>query len=207
MVTSAWELFKKDFQKGQFVVIITEDDRLDWGLLHFDEVDVGMLTLASGLRPARTYHWNQIIFMAHGGFPVRKIFGKYPEKDLITTEDVPGLFRAALAQENLEALQQKADAARVILGIDLKEIAPNFATTRAEMRDEERYFKDDLFRLKFGDPFEVEACHMRLFNAGNIGPRFYLNPAEEILRMMSKDGAIAHLWQIINVFEVEIVRP
>lgn len=205
METSARKLFKKDFKNGQFVVIISEDDQLDWGTLHFDKVDEGMVTLSSGLRPARTYHWNQIIFMSHGGFPVRKIFGKYPEKDLITG-DVPGLFRAALAQENLEALQKKTNAARGILGIDLKEISPGFAKVQEEMQAEVEPFEDILARIKFGDPFQVEACGVRLFNAGNVGPQFYLNPREEVLRMMSEDGAMAHLWQVGNVFEFEIIR-
>lgn len=205
MEISARKLFKKDFKKGQFVVIIAEDDRLDWGTLHFDEVDKGILTLSSGLRSAHRYHWNQIIFMSHGGFSVRKIFGKYPEREVITG-DIPGLFRAALAQENLEALQRKVDAAREILGIDLKEISPEFAKVQEEMKVEIEPFRDVLTRIKFGDPFEVEAHHVQLFNPGNVGPQFYLNPAEEVLRMMSRDGALAHHWQLVNVFEFEITH-
>jgi hypothetical protein len=55
MQTSAWKLFRKDFKKGQSVVIITEDDGFDWGILHFDEVDEGIVTLTSGSRPAHRY--------------------------------------------------------------------------------------------------------------------------------------------------------
>jgi hypothetical protein len=205
METSAWKLFKKDFKKGQFVVIITEDERFDWGNLYFDEIDKGMVTLTSGLRPARTYRWNQLIFMGHAGFPVRKVFGKYPEKDFFM-DDVPGLFRAALAQENLEALQKKAATAHGVLGIDLKEISPGFAKIQEEMQAEVEPFEDLLARIKFGDPFETGACRVHLFNAGNVGPQFYLNPAEELLRMRSTDGAMAHLWQVSNVFAFEIVR-
>jgi hypothetical protein len=143
--------------------------------------------------------------MAHGGFPVRKILGKYPEKEVLTG-DIPGLFRAAMAQENLEALQKKAATARGVLGINLKEISPGFAKVHEEMQAEVEPFEDILARIKLGDPFEIGACRMRLFNAGNIGPQFYLNPAEEVLRMMSKDGAMAHLWQVVNVFDFEITH-
>lgn len=205
METSAWKLFRKDFKKGQFVVIITEDDGFDWGTLNFNEVDEGEITLSSGLRPTRRYRWNQVIFMARGGFPVRKIFGKYPEKEVITG-DIPGLFRAALAQEKLEALRNKANIARGILGIDLKEISSGLTKAQEELRDEIEPFEDVLARIKLGDPFEIEACRAQLFNAGNVGPQFYLNPAEEFLRMTAKDGAVAHLWQVVTVFEFEIVR-
>jgi hypothetical protein len=205
MKTSAWKLFMKDFKNGQSVVIITEDERFDWGTLQYTEETV---TLTSGLRPPKTYHWNQIVFMCHDGFPVRKVFGRYPEKE-VDIGDKPGLFRAALAAENLESMEQKANVIHGVLGlpeIDLEDVSPGFTKAQEEMEAEMEPFERLLTRFRFGDPFEVEACHVRLFNPGNVGPQFYLNHAEEVLRMMSRDGALAHHWQLVNVFEFEVVR-
>jgi hypothetical protein len=207
MLTSAWELFKKDFKNGDQVIIVTEDERFDWGTLHYND-EKGDVTLSSGLRPVRTYHWNQIVFMCQDGFPVRKVFGPSPERER-KYEDVPGLLRAALAEENLEALERKAYAVQGIIGlpeVELDEVSPGFARSQEEMRAETEPFESLLTRIKWGDPIRVEARHVRLYNAGNVGPQFYLNPAEEVLRMMSGDGALAHLWQLTNVFEFEIIR-
>jgi len=203
--TSAWKLFKKDFKNGRQVVIVTEDERFDWGTLQYTEETV---TLTSGLRPARTYYWNQITFMCYAGFPVRKVFGKYPEKEVITG-DIPGLFRAALAQENLKAMEQKANVVHGVLGlpeIDLENLSPGFTKAQEEMYAEVEPFEQLLYKIKSGDPFEVEAHHVQLFNPGNVGPQFYLHPDEEVLRMMSRDGALAHHWQLINVFDFEIIH-
>lgn len=186
-------------------VIITEDERFDWGILQYTEDTV---TLTSGLRPPKTYHWNQIIFMCHDGFPVRKVLGKYPGRE-VSREDIPGLFRAALAAENLEAMERKASVVHGVLGlpeIDMEDISPGFAQAQEDMQAEVEPFERLLTRFRFGDPFEVEAHRIQLFNPGNVGPQFYLNPAEEVLRMMSKDGALAHHWQLVNVFDFEIVR-
>lgn len=205
MKTSAWKLFIDDFKKGQEVVIVTEDGRFDWGTLQYTEKTV---TLTSPLRPAHDYHWNQIVFMGRDGFPIRKIFGSFPEKEIIA-EDIPGLFRAALAQENLEAMGQKAEVVHGLLGlpeIDLKEVSPGFVKAQEEMQSVVDPFEHLLAKIKFDDPFEIEACRVQLLNPGNVGPNFYLNPAEEVLRMMSKDGAMAHLWQLVNVFEFEITH-
>lgn len=205
MQTSAWKLFINDFKKGQEVVIVTEDGRYDWGTLQYTKETV---TLTSPLRPAHPYHWNQIVFMAHAGFPVRKIFGKFPEKDVIM-EDIPGLFRAALAQENLEAMARKAEVVQGFLGlpeIDLEDVSPGFVKAQEEMQSVLEPFEQLLAKIKFDDPFEVGACRVQLINPGNVGPQFYLHPAEEVLRMMSIDGAIAHLWQATTIFEFEIIR-
>ena len=205
METSAWALFTKDFKNGQSVFVATEDGRYDWGILQFNEETV---TLTSGLRPARRYHWNQIVFMCHDGFPVRKIFGRFPEKEIVV-EDVPGLFRAALAAENLESMEQKANVIHGVLGlpeIDMEDVSPGFAKAQEEMQAEVEPFEQLLTRFRFGDPFEVEAHRVQLFNPGNVGPQFYLHPDEEVLRMMSKDGALAHHWQLVNVFEFEITH-
>ena len=125
MQTSALKLLAKDFKNGQSVIIITENERFDWGTLKYNKETV---TLTSGLRPPRTYHWNQIVFMCHDGFPVRKVFGKFPEMER-RFENVPGLFRAALAMENLEKLDSKAHAVRGLLGlaeVELEEVSPGF---------------------------------------------------------------------------------
>src|SRR4030042_5273543 len=113
MQTSALEVLAKDFKNGQSVIIITENERFDWGPLEYNKETV---PLTSGLRPPRAYHWNQIVFMCHDGLPVRKVLGKFPERER-EFENVPGLLRAALAMENLEKLDSKAHAVRGLLGL------------------------------------------------------------------------------------------
>ena len=79
----AWDLFEQDFKQGDEVIIVNSQDLVDFGTLKYDEKG---FTLESGSRPKRSYTWHQCTFMAKDGFPVRKIFGRFPKGPDITSK-------------------------------------------------------------------------------------------------------------------------
>ena len=76
---NAWEIYRVCFEEGDCVVLVTDDDVFDWGRLKSS--DEG-LTLSWPGKQTRFYDWEDIRFMAHDGFPVKKIMGKEPEVNL-----------------------------------------------------------------------------------------------------------------------------
>jgi len=75
------KLFDRMFKNGDQVVIITENDLMDYGKLY---VLLNSFTLTQQGRKPKEYPWNQVVFMAHDGFPVKKVrtYNMYGEIDI-----------------------------------------------------------------------------------------------------------------------------
>ena len=110
MKMNSFQLFEQDFKEGDQVVIVNDLDLIDWGVLTYN--DKGF-ALASGRRPARHYTWDQCVMMAHDGFPVRKIFGRFPKGQDITDKQI--FFRAGFAVEVIEKLEREINEIKNIV--------------------------------------------------------------------------------------------
>jgi len=68
----AWKLFKKLYKQNDYVLVIDEFDKRFFGKMKYD--DEGLhLTKIDGIR--KYLYWDQIRFMCHDGFPVKKLLG------------------------------------------------------------------------------------------------------------------------------------
>lgn len=68
----AWELFDRTFKAGDDVIVVTEDDEYAWGKLQYVTSEGADLW-----RGSKHTHilWNDLRFMSHDGFPIRKLKG------------------------------------------------------------------------------------------------------------------------------------
>lgn len=57
--------------------------------------------------------------------------------------------------------------------------------------------------MAFGDPFLIEDCEVKLFNPGNYGMHHYLRDEEECLALTAKDGAVAQLYNLPEIYYAE----
>lgn len=92
---SAWKLYWSMFKDGDEVVIITDDDKLYWGELETHNDGIELIIIRG---PSRHYSWDQIRFMSHDGFPVKKLMGADGGKSIekLDTTDTQKVIRAAL---------------------------------------------------------------------------------------------------------------
>ena len=68
----AWELFRSCFNDDDDVVIVTDNDTFDLGTLCIGK---GGLWLDHGSQFERFFKWEAVLFMAHDGFPVKRLMG------------------------------------------------------------------------------------------------------------------------------------
>ncbi len=68
----AWDLYRRFFKDGEEVVVEDEDGDFHWGKLKSTNEGIQLT------RPFQRYSvisWEEILFMAHDGFPVQKLLG------------------------------------------------------------------------------------------------------------------------------------
>jgi len=95
---NAWKLYWNMFQDGDEVVIITEDDKMAWGEI---KARGNGCWLKRYCYKDKFFDWDEIRFMAHDGFPVRKLMGADGSKNIekLQTEDVQNQIREGLGLE------------------------------------------------------------------------------------------------------------
>jgi len=69
---SAWDLYYRVFNDNDDVYVITDSDEAYWGKAHATQTG---LLLSHPNVVDRFLDWDDITFMAHDGFPVRKLMG------------------------------------------------------------------------------------------------------------------------------------
>jgi len=222
MKTSAWDIWERDFKKGDEVILIDDNTMFDWGTLDYNDQEV---ILSSGLRPARRYPHHKIVFICHDGFPARKFLAPFP-KEKFETELVPEVMRAALAAENSDRLKQEMKffvRAAQTLGVAEKSFyehetiksALSILETLAypiislHERIKERINRRDSgmpgYRCGYGHPVEFNPVEMQLFNRGNFTSWFWSNHSqEEVLRMTCANGLIGQLWDVSGIYHFEL---
>lgn len=218
--TSAWDVWEKDFKRGDEVILVDDNTMLDWGILDYDDKDI---ILTSGLRPARRYPHHKIVLICHDGFPMRKFLAPFP-REKFETELVPEVMRAALAAENQVVLKKEMEAiARAASSLGVKEKAFYEHETIKSAISIMKSLADPLFSLhnrikerikrregsygfSYGHPIEFYPASVELLNRGNWTTWFWSNhPQEEVLRMFSKEGLAAHLWDLSGVYHFELL--
>jgi len=218
MDTTAWDIWEKDFKKGDEVILIDDNTMFDWGILDYNDKEV---ILSSGKRPARHYPHHKIVFICHDGFPVRKFLGPWPH-ETFDAQLIPEVMRAALASENEDYLKKELksiEKAAASLGITekafydhptvisaleiMKQLSSPFVTLAKTIKDTIK--EKERKRIFYGHPVEFNPISVQLFNPGNSTTWFHSNhPQEEVLRMVAHNGLIGQLWDLEGVYHFEM---
>jgi len=174
---STWALFDEMFKVGDDVVLIDDDDRFIVGKL--TRVDDERCYIDE--RPhLRCVEWNDIRFICHDGFPVRKLRGADGSKliEKLDTTDTKAMIRQTLTTS---------------ICANCGKLFPNDYMYYARQCHE-------CLHVVFGDPFMAEAMSVTLYNSGNDSSRFWLTEWEECLALEARDGAMAQVFDLSTVY-------
>ncbi len=188
---NSWTLFNRMFRLGHEVILITDEDKFEWGTI-IEITDDG-ITLKRKWSKVKERKWENVVFLSHDGFPVRKLppspSDKHVEKILTDPKikDFHGAVRKALAF-NICAECGKITEETYTEYIDCK----GCRTKRRQST------------YTGGHPWQIEGVTSEIFNIGNESDYFWSNhPLEETIVMKSKDGLGGQLWDLPAVFEFE----
>jgi len=100
-----WDLFHSQFQDGEDVVIILDDDTARQGKL--TAIEQGALIRPPGTKVSTLYDWDRIQFISHDGFPARKLLGADGSESIakLDTTDTETAIREALLDGSLKEVQ------------------------------------------------------------------------------------------------------
>ena len=179
----AWRLFWNTFTQGEHVVIVTDEDEFFWGGLG-KVTGEGLMLEAQGLFGGklinkRVFLWDEIRFMAHDGFPVRRLMGADGSKSIerIGTGKTHNLILALLRTPSPPVEYGGVD--------DWIDESPSGTAV-------------------FGDPFIIEDVSMKLLNPGNTGSEYWEDhPYEEVIVCKSKDGAAGLLYDLSTIYHFD----
>ncbi len=172
----AWETYRRAFKDGDQVVIETDEGKFVWGVLKTKNDGI-MLGRPKGRR-ASEFLWEEIVFMAHDGFPDRGIIGMTKEE----AEDRAFMTDTELIRSFLVGASSP------------KHKIPPPSTSTYVPSERKRSFG-------LGCPFAVEGVYIRsVLNIGNNGPQYWGWDNEETLILESRDGAIMHSFDMSHIF-------
>lgn len=97
----AWELFDRTFKEGDDVIVVMDDDSWAWGQLK-DPGPEGVLLERGTL--TKNVFWDEIRFMCHDGFPVKKLKGADGSASIIRLPSQRGRVRTLLRRLGLKEL-------------------------------------------------------------------------------------------------------
>lgn len=201
---TAWELFWSLFKEGDEVICIDDEDVFHWGRLKTYSEDNFLLC-----RPYRqeALHWEDIRFMCHDGFPVRKLTGADGSKLIedAATDDIVTLIRQGLSLENKREATIEATCCRCGLTKTMR--SRNYYGIHYDDNHNatKRYLCDDCPSSNYvaGDPFYIEGVNAVLLNAGNDGREFWNEDGEEVLVLRAKDGARGLLYDLNTIYHID----
>jgi len=182
MEPKGWELFESCFKEGDEVVVIDEDDRFHWGRMTFDKQGLGF-ALYNPYK-AVAFLWDDVRFMAHDGFPIRKLLGADGSRtiELLDTLNTQESIREALSIE----FPQKIISARLGDPFDIEGVVARLYHAGNSGLSYWNRFYNSLLQ-KYHSEAHREAGWER----------------EEVIVMESKDGAKAELWDLTTVYMFE----
>ncbi len=169
-----WHLYRASFKDGDLVVAEDESGNFYWGRLKTAENGISLIRVWGG---TINLAWENILFMAHDGFPVKKIRG--------------------MSESRAEwlARQTPTDAIRQLLEVD--ETPGGHGGSSGFPAG---YFLGGGCPFLFG-PFAVES----FVNRGNVGPEHWGEDSEELVVLRSADGARCHLSDLSHHFFAEAI--
>lgn len=181
MRTDAWELFKSQFKEDDEVIAIMDNGRVVWGKLGFDDDGIS-LGKGKGIASVKA-KWTDIRFLAHDGFPVKKVMCP-PTDDLLDkldTTDTQKFIRNAIDYTVCGRCPKL-----------IKEDSNDWLCPDCRKKIPKR-------AMGFGHPFLIEDVSAILINKGNTTDFRFV----ETIVLESRDGAIAHLWDLESIFYFE----
>lgn len=100
-MVDSWELYKKTFNDGDEVVIITELDKVVYGKLETTKIGCYLKRRNRGGRlvHGRLWLWDQIRFMANDGFPCAQLLGADGNVSIEKEKSVQWSIRTAFEEE------------------------------------------------------------------------------------------------------------
>jgi hypothetical protein len=196
-----YKIFNDQFKIGNAIFIIDEDDHFIFGEIEDIHYDNGIRLRKHFYPPyLKWYSWNEIRFISHDGFPVRKLFPRSSDKYLVhlNTDDIVMSLRqlavSVVCNSCNKLIEQSID---------------NYGGHILGGSEDGRYYlcevcQDvDRYSMRGGHPFEIENVSMVVVNAGNNS--YYHNYADDrfletgILR--SREGLMGLLWDFSTIFE------
>lgn len=204
----AWTLWDSMFKENDNIVLITDDDEFKWGKIK--SADSDFLHLRTPVGRIEVIKWDDIRFVAHDGFPVKKLLGADGSQliEKLDTKNTQKAIRQALdtircphcgeftLQSSLVTVRYKAYGRRWYTRkkeFDEDRIECKKCSKRKGDPDGATIFERNPFTFVCGDPFLIENVDAILMNSGNLWTPegwFY----EETIVLQSKDGAQGLLW-------------
>lgn len=181
---NAWDLYYRIFNDGDDVYVITDSDEAFWGKAHATQTG---LLLSRPNVVDRFLDWDDITFMSHDGFPVRKLMGADGSK--------------AIEKTNTKSIEA---GIRKILTASPKITEGEFSMPRdcprhSQLpRDHPRHSQ-----LVFGDPFMVENVQATLINTFYTGNHIWEPETEELIILRAPDGAVGLLYELNRIYHFE----
>lgn len=190
---TSWDLYRSMFSDGDFVVVIDENDDMHWGKIKATETHA-ILSWHSRPQP-KVIPWTQIRFMAHDGFPVKKLMGADGSTSIekCDSKEPMRIIRKLLTHSLCVSCEKL---------IEDKNMDPMSGRVGKPLDECKTCWK--LSRHRFGDPFDIEPVRSRLYYPGNCGDEWWGEDFEEVLMLHADNGAKAQLFDLSTVFFAEV---
>lgn len=203
------ELFLQDFKNGDNVIIVTDDDRFDWGELRIDPEKIRLIQGINnrGKENGHEYSYYQLTFICHQGFPVKRLTGADGSQSVLKEDmtDIQEAVRDALDEVNSKKDSQRYATIQALENLDnfVRYILPDSGENISKRVEKLKPEKTYPTKFGFGDPYIIETAQIKLFNSGNGGAINTFSPFIETLTLVSTDGAKAQLWDLEAIFFME----
>ena len=181
---SAWIEFNDMFKNNDDVVIVTDDDEFIWGKL---TIGYNGCELKSLNKKKKFYSWDIVRFIAHDGFPVKKLKGADGSAsiELLDTSKKVEYIRAI--HGNSLKLKRK----KVLEKLELSKLKPKSDEPWVDFRN----------YITFGDPFLIEGIKETvLINIGNSCWSFSDTKYEETLILKANNGTGGLLYDLPTIY-------
>jgi len=186
-----WTIFNKMFKPGDDLILIDEDDNFFGGKLIM-AVEAGLI-LKIGIQKEKLYDWDDIRFISHDGFPVKKLMPSGSDRYIqqAFSSEIPELIRNILTKESCR---------------HCKEIMERDVLKKHERRCSERPEPIAGTRSYYGGcPWRIEDVFSQIVNVGNCSDYFqYIDQTFlETAVLQSLDGANGLLWDLGSIYHFE----
>lgn len=205
---TAWDLFFECFKEGEEVVVVDDDERLWFGKLqlHPGPMLDNSFSLINFRGKEKRFEWEEISFMAHDGFPIKKLTGADGSRaiEAMDTTDITKAVRALATKTLCDMCCQLKESSGIRTSRKKRKIDGELRYVKyckkcGEKIEHHKNSKEWWFL--FGDPFLIENVSAELYNPGNSSPEFWgHHDYEEVLILTAKDGAKAQLFTVPNIY-------
>jgi hypothetical protein len=188
LCTDAWLLVFNHFKNNEEVFFIDDFDNLYFGRLVYlegEERNIKFM-LKKNDGTATKFLWSEVRFMAHDGFPIRKLTGADGSKlsEQIDTTNIQKAIREVVDFTICAKCKIKINEDDVVIKRS-NEYCPTCAKT-----------------IVFNDPYMIEGVNITIFNRDNEGEAFTNHPDEECLLLNARDNAKAILYEVPTIFHL-----